>query len=189
MAIVLSDAQIEDSLSRVGRGLEKYLGIQARLRECDVRVDIEFRRWFNGFYRVRRGAAWQDAFFGLLEHAKARPTTFAETLGALHRATGRWEASFASKLLATVDPDMPVIDSVVLQNLGLRLPAPTAVDRAAGIEAVHRALATHFGEFLPTKEGRYLVARFREEYPSAVITETKMLDFVLWQTRPTNRPA
>ena len=63
----------------MGRGLEKYLGIQARLRECDVRIDVEFRRRFNGFYRVRRGAAWQDAFYGLLERAKAEPSTFGES--------------------------------------------------------------------------------------------------------------
>jgi hypothetical protein len=40
----------------------------------------------------------------------------------LHRTTGRCEASFASKLSATIGPTMPVIDSVVLRNLNLRLP-------------------------------------------------------------------
>ena len=183
MAIVLSDAQIEDSLSKVGRGLEKYLGIQARLHHCDVRIDVEFRRRFNGFYRVRRGAEWQAAFFGLLERAKTEPPTFGEILSELRRATGRYEASFASKLLATVDPDMPVIDSIVLGNLGLRLPASTSQNRAAGIEGVHQALVKEFDAFLQSDPGRRLVNRFRQTHPSAEITETKMLDLVLWQTR------
>jgi hypothetical protein len=30
----------------------------------------------------------------------------------------------------------------------------------------------------------YLVERFRNEYPDANITEVKVVDLVLWQTRP-----
>ena len=183
MAIVLSEAQIEESLGKVGPGLAKYILIQTSLRECDTRTDLDFRRRFNGFYRVRRGAAWQDAFFGLLERAKTEALTFGMILGDLRRATGRWEASFASKLLATVNPHQPVIDSVVLGNLGLRLPPQTSPGRAAGIEAVHRALADEFDAFLESEPGRRLVDRFRRTYPEAEITETKMLDLVLWQTR------
>jgi hypothetical protein len=109
---------------------------------------------------------------------------FAEVLDSLHRTTGRFEASFASKLLATIDPNMPVIDSVVLRNLNLRLPASGSRQRIARIQEIHSRLVTCFKEFLTTEMGRYLVERFRDEYPAANITEIKMLDLVLWQTRP-----
>jgi hypothetical protein len=183
MKVELTHDQIDAALPAVGPGLAKYLSIQDRLGRCDIRNDGEFRQLFNGFYRVRRGQDWQDAFYGLLERAKHEPTTFAEVLAALRRATGRWEASFASKLLATVDPDMPVIDSVVLGNLALRLPAYGSARREAGIIELHARLAAMFREFLSTKAGRRLVRRFREEYPDADVAETKMLDLVLWQTR------
>jgi hypothetical protein len=39
---------------------------------------------------------------------------------------------------------------------------------------------------LRTNTGHYLVKRFREEYPQARISQVKMLDLVLWQTRATN---
>lgn len=183
MLVQLTDAQIDESLEKVRPGLLKYLAIQGRLHRCDVRADEDFRRRFNGFYRVRRGPAWQNGFYEVLERAKSRPPSFREVLADLHRAGGRWEASFASKLLATVDPTQPVIDSVVLRNVGLRLPSQRQADRAQRIDAVHRGLAAAFAEFLPTDAGRRLVQRFRDRFPDALVTEVKMLDLVLWQAR------
>jgi hypothetical protein len=65
---------------------------------------------------------WQEVFYGLMARAKHQDLPFHEVLHALHDATGRHEASFASKLVATFDPSKPVIDAVVLKNVGLRLP-------------------------------------------------------------------
>ena len=48
----------------------------------------------------------------------------------------------------------------------------------------NETLASCFRAFLRTDTGRYLVKRFREEYPHAGISKVKMLDFVLWQARP-----
>jgi len=78
---------------------------------------------------------------------------------------------------------MPVIDSVVLRNLGLRLPASGSKDRLARICEVHSTLRSSLEVFVRTEHGQYLVRRFRETYAAADITEIKMLDFVLWQTR------
>jgi hypothetical protein len=184
MTIVLTKAEIETALPRVAAGLKKYLWLQAQRDTCDLRSNSEYRRRFNGFYRVRRGRDWQDKFFDLLERKKGQRIPFAEVLATLHRTTGRYEASFASKLLATIDPNMPVIDSMVLRNLNLRLPASSSTQRIARIQEIHTKLENCFKEFLATEMGRHLVGRFRAEYPTANITETKMLDLVLWQTRP-----
>ena len=40
----------------------------------------------------------------------------------VYEKTGRIEASFASKLVATINPRMPVVDRIVLKNLYWRLP-------------------------------------------------------------------
>lgn len=188
MTITLTSAEIDAALPMIKKGLGHYLWLQAKRDACDLRADPEYRRKFNGFYKVRRGPAWQDRFYDLLERAKGTKPSFAEVLGALREATWRWEASFASKLVATVDPEQPVIDSVVLKNLGLKLPAHGSPNRAERTAHLHRTLVTFFSEFLPTENGRYLVRRFREAYPDADITETKMLDFVLWKTKP-EKPA
>jgi hypothetical protein len=77
-----------------------------------------------------------------------------------------------------------VIDSVVLRNLKLRLPPSASSHRGTRIADLHSKLVTSFNQFLMMERGRHLVRRFREEYPTANITEIKMVDLVLWQTRP-----
>ncbi|HWQ68916.1 MAG TPA: hypothetical protein VN494_02995 [Patescibacteria group bacterium] len=184
MAIELTRAQIEEALPRIRPGLEKYVWLQEHRDSNDLRNDSGYRRRFNHFYRVRRGTDWQDKFYALLEGKKHEAVSFAEVLHALHEATGRYEASFASKLVATIRPEMPVIDSVVLRNLGLTFPGYNLRDRTARLERLHETLVSRFNVFLTTETGCYLVKRFREEYPDARISKLKMLDLVLWQTRP-----
>jgi hypothetical protein len=184
VTINLTKETIDAALFRVARPLDAYLWLQAQRHACDVRTDASFRRRFIAFYRMRRGRDWQDKFFGLLERRKRQASSFAEVLDALHCATGRYEASFASKLLATIDPEMPVIDSIVLRNLDLRLPAYGSERRRSRIVELHGQLLASLNGILETDVGRYLVERFRAAYSDADVTEIKMLDLVLWQTRP-----
>jgi hypothetical protein len=186
MAIELTRDQIEAALPLIAPGLKTYVWLQAHRDANDLRTDLEYRRHFNSFYRIRRGKEWQDKFYDLFQSKKREIVSFPEVLRALHQATGRYEASFASKLVATIRTEMPVIDSIVLRNLNLRLPGYKSRDRAARIEQLHETLASWFHTFVTTETGSYLVKRFREEYPAAKISKVKMLDLVLWRTKPKN---
>ena len=181
----LTKDQIEAALPRVSVGLAKYTWLQAALTGRDISRDTEYQKRFGGFYRVRRNSAWRSAYFQILEQAKTAPISFEEALRSIHAATGRVEASFASKLIATLDTSQPIIDSVVLRNLGLRLPNQGASDRFAGVGSLHQQLGELYSEYLASALGCDLVAQFRRAYPIAQITEGKMLDFVLWQSRAT----
>ena len=122
-------------------------------------------------------------FYQLLEQGKSSPVSFIDALKSLHASTGRVEASFASKLVATLDHDQPVIDSVVLRNLGLTLPASGSANRFAEIQGLHSELRELFVSYLTSDLGRELVSEFRRAYPDARVSEIKMLDLVLWQNR------
>ncbi len=93
------------------------------------------------------------------------------------------EASFASKLVASIDPDQPVIDSLVLKNLGLRLPPKTSHDRFSRIVDLHRDLAEWYHAQLASLEGVRALERFRKAYPDARITDMKALDLIIWKVR------
>lgn len=182
--IQLGEAAIERALPRVATGLEKYCWLQAALAKRDVARDREFQTRFNAFYRVRRNSAWQAHFYSLLQQSKSEPQSFADILRALHAATGRVEASFASKLVASVDPNMPVIDAFVLKSLNLWLPRPAPIEmRLARIVELHERLRGIFSDYLDSDMGRHVVARFEESYPDCQVTRVKMLDLVLWQAR------
>lgn len=183
--IILNRAEINSVLfnANLERGLLRYLKIQDLFRRIDVSKNIEFQRLFNGYYRVRRGLDWQRKFYSIFQVARRDRLTFGEILARLQKKTGRAEASFGSKLMATIDPKMPVIDKFVLQNLGLRLPSVGAIDRLEKIVEIHKQIKLQMTSFLRTSNGKYLIQQFKKHFPDARITSIKMLDLVLWQTR------
>jgi hypothetical protein len=182
--INIDERQTSQALRSAGRGLEKYVWLQSELRHRDVSRNREYQTRFTGFYRVRRNARWRSEFFTMLEREKSRRPDFNEVLRSLHARTGRVEASFASKLVATVEPSEPVIDSVVLRNLGLALPPRgETADRLTRIVQLHEALRKAYRSFLKSPQGRQLVERFRDAFPNTPVADVKMLDLVLWQTR------
>jgi hypothetical protein len=186
--ISLTRRQIDAALPKVSKGLEKYLRIQAAISTGPtVAISRDFQRAFNGFYKVRKNQAWQKNYYGLLAaevgKQKEDRSSFGQILAHLRKSTARVEASFASKLLATVDPQQPVLDKIVLSNIGCSLPYSGKKNRLETIVLLHRKIAECYRAYLKTPDGKYLVANFKKCYPKANITEVKMLDLVLWQTR------
>lgn len=120
--IHLTESIIDGALSRIETGLKRYCWIQENVHACNVSRDYVFQNRFNAFYKVRRGSDWRRNFYTLLEASKASGITFDHALHLLLEQTSRFEASFASKLVATLHPEKPVIDQHVLRNFGLRLP-------------------------------------------------------------------
>jgi hypothetical protein len=190
MKIELAQRTVESVLPRLCDALDQYLWLQRELRRRNVFLSRDYQKAFNRFYRVRRGTDWQRVFYRLLESAKSKSMTFPVVLRRLYKEQRRVEASFASKLVATIDPELPVIDSRVLENLDVRLSSAGSVDsRIERISELHAEMATAFASYLRTSKGRWLVAGFRAKYPDAAVTETKMLDLVLWKTRSVARRA
>jgi hypothetical protein len=103
---------------------------------------------------------------------------------ALKFATGRVEASFASKLVATLEPDQPVIDKYLLLHFGLSLPTRTSRNRIENTVEVYEQLCRAYQPFISSTTGSLIRRLFDEEYPDSPIAKLKKIDFVLWQIRP-----
>jgi len=188
MKVNLTRQQILAALPKVAEGLGKYLCIQAVVQGgTDLKQDPVFQKKYNGFYRVRRNEKWRKEYFKLLDHERQQKKSvrrsFLEVLEKIESQTKKVEASFASKLVATVDPLQPVIDSVVLANVGARLPQRNKPERVQMIGALHKQLAECYRAYLLSENGKFLVTSFKNRYPKAKISEVKMLDLVIWQTR------
>ncbi len=188
MKVKLTRKQILAAMPKVAEGLGKYLCLQAIVHGGpDLTQDPAFQKKYNGFYRVRRNERWRRMYFKLLEHErqqkKSARRSFQDVLEEIENQTKRVEASFASKLVATIDQLQPVIDSVVLANVGARLPQPSETNRMDTIGSMHAELATCYSAYLKSQEGMFLVRSFKSQYPKAKISEVKMLDLVIWQTR------
>ena len=97
-----------------GLGLDRYADIIHRDPASSA-----FQRAFNGYYRIRRNEEWRQHYYDLFVKAKVERFSFEQIITELFRLTGNVEASFSSKMLATIDASKPIWDQYVLQNLGL----------------------------------------------------------------------
>ena len=104
--------------------LDAYQRTQDLLHKVNVATDVQYQRNYTGFYTLRLPQA--EAYgmhFALLERYKRRSSvTLIEVLRELHEITGRIECSFGSKLLATIDPNVPPLDRIVRGHLNIALP-------------------------------------------------------------------
>ena len=167
------------------RGLKKYVYLLERLRKTDVSSDIEYQSVFELFYVVRlRDGAWMDAYFKILEREKHNEAVcFESVLREMRCLTGRVEASFSSKIVATIDPDQPVWDRWALQNLNLnkvygrssdRKYVDRCVDRYAEICKAPKAIVQQGARF---RKWSAMLDRHCKEYKG--FTEVKKLDLLL----------
>jgi hypothetical protein len=190
MAVEFSRGIIQNALVKnaMGRGLWKYLCIMGTLHHTNAAQNGYFQRLYNGFYVVRsREKEWYKVYFTFMQKHKDNVSlTFEETLRHLYKKTGRIEASFSSKLLATVNPQMPIWDTHVLRNT--RITAPKTGQNNSGKQLqesidVYNLLTGWYKDHLKTKDGKFMVERFDKIYPGNHLTDVKKVDFILWQIR------
>ena len=172
---------MEKIIDRVKIGIDKYNWIMSRVDEVNVSADSEFQRLYNGFYRMRqRPAGFYASYYAYLEQNKHnRELTFEDVVAYLYRETGSIHASFSSKLLATVNPDMPIWDKFVLQNLGLRTPYYYEKDRLQKTVQIYQCIC----DWYKSSEATEKLNEFNRLFPNTDISNVKKIDFILWATR------
>jgi hypothetical protein len=180
-----------DLLARRRPGpIELYLD----LADVAWRLDLagpaaaDFQRKFNGFYGVRRNAKWRSVFYATFEGAKQQvpdpAALFRWALAAIETETGRVEASFVSKLVATLHPEAAVLDSVIRVFLAARMPAPRFGAGAEEAVAYYDWLQEAMSALSQTAVAREWSARFDAQFAAVAaasgIHPVKKLDFLIW---------
>ena len=165
-------------------GFDKYKQIMEMVRKTDVSSDPDFQRTFNGFYRVRRNAEWRKTYYDLFETVKDSDPSFKSIIKTMYDATGNIEASFSSKMLATINPDMPIWDRYVVQNLCLNMKGKTKVDQLKCAIDLYDQMRSWYADFLQTENGKDCIAEFDRTLPGYVwMSDVKKIDFYLWSIR------
>jgi hypothetical protein len=110
--------------------------------------------------------------------------TFTETLRYLYQF-GRLDASFASKLLATINPNLPVWDQFILKHFCLKKPSTNPNQEARILQAntIYEELIRKYKDFLAGEASKTWIKLFDEYYPSYKITPIKKIDLIIWQAR------
>lgn len=165
--------------------LARYAFTIEHVHQVNVSHDPTFQRTFNAVYGVRRNEEWRRHFYQIFEQEKSNPAPkFGEVVGEIFNRTGRVEASFASKLIATLDPNQAIYDSVVLSNFGYRPLTSTGVEKIADVVRDYAAIQSHLDALVGTDVFAGLRQRFDRQFPQfETFTDLKVLDLLIWQMR------
>ena len=173
------EARIAESM-----GFDKYKQIMETVRKTNVSTDLDFQRIFNAFYRVRRNAEWRKTYSDLFETSKNSTPSFESIIRTMYEATGNIEASFSSKMLATINSEMPIWDRYVVQNLCLEMRGKTKEDQLKCAVDLYNKMISWYEGFLQTENGRDCIAEFDLVLPGYVwMSDVKKIDFYLWSIR------
>lgn len=175
---------IVSSLERAW-GLPRYSRIVHRLGSVDVSTDAEYQRDFNRYFRVRRNAEWQRVFYVELERLKSTGAEFEPVLNRLYEETGLVEASFASKMVAAIDPTKPILDSKVLAYFGLRIGGTSPERRLSSAIRAYGHIVEWYGIYLARREAMENIELFDSLLPGySWVSDVKKIDFFLWGSSP-----
>lgn len=180
----MDELKIQNAIVKAKPGLEKYQKIMSMVNNVDVSDSVEFQKSFNGFYRVRqRPPIFYNKFYNFMEENKNGAPSFEKALKFIYEELGRVEASFSSKLVATINPDLPIWDTVVLKNLDKKPPAYYRKNRLEETILLYEDIKNEYKKILGEETGKLIIQLFDQEYPNSGITNIKKVDFVFWQTR------
>ena len=175
--------QVLEKVMAESLGLSEYEYIMKTICQTDVSKNMDFQRRFNHFYKVRRNQDWRKKYYEIFERNKAKKeeVTFENILCNIYVFTDRTEASFASKLLATLNPDKPIWDSRVLNFLGLKPTGKSASDRQDSIIEVYGKIENWYKKYLITTEAKENIRIFDEMLPCySWISDVKKIDYIIW---------
>lgn len=167
-------------------GFEKYIRI---ISDIDPLNNI-FQVTFNDYYKVRRDANWRTVYYKCFSELKdKKDITFDEIITYLYdnlpqteKGKNRVEASFASKMLATINPSMPILDSQVLINMGLMLSDSNDTNKKLRTAiSVYEEMIRRYDEYQKADECKEAISLFNTYFPSySKLSATKKIDFFLW---------
>ena len=175
-------------------GLETYKYIINNYKNIDLSSNSkeakEFRSKFKGYYRVRRNDEWSKLYFDYFQNNKNNHNiTFNEIIDYCYNnmKTNKGnhnpiEASFSSKMLATIHPEKPILDSQVLANMGLRIPDTLKGDKKLKrAKEIYEIIERRYIAYLKTFESETVLSIFNELFPDYKgFSKTKKIDFFLW---------
>ena len=165
-------------------GLDQYAEIMQKSKATDISKDREFQHLFNAFYLVRRNEDWRKTYYTLFEAMKQESPAFEVILRFLYEKTGNIEASFSSKMLATLCPERPIWDRHVLDNLGLKLEGRSKELQLQNAVRLYEEIENWYVDFLTTDNALECLEIFNNTFHGYTwISDIKKIDCFLWSIR------
>lgn len=188
--VIDPDTFISDSLE-TAFGLKTYLDILRDTQKAKFEATAEFRKKFNGYYKVRqRSPEWYKTFFDLFEKQFNKEQSFEYLLREMYKVGNSIEVSFVSKLMATVKPEKPIWDKYVIKNIGLESEWKSSSklsveERIKKAKEIYDKIAKRYDDLLKDEIGKKCIERFNQVLPKYKdsLSDVKKIDCILWSKR------
>lgn len=181
---IIKKAELEE-------GLKKYNFIMAQFHKVNVLEDTSFQKMFRDFYQMRRfySDEFASGYFAIMEELKkVSSVTFEDIFTRVKGIQGTYEISFASKMLHTFSPKMPIWDKIVTKDhFKIVAPYSGAKNRTKASCDRYQKYVNEFYKYMNSEEGRMIIQLFDQKFCNNEISDVKKLDFILWQDRKNKR--
>ena len=174
---------------KIEKGLDKYYEIMEMLKQTDIAVNLEFQKKYRYFYKVyRRTNQFCSDYFKYFEEIKNNINIDFETILrtiSSFRKNNELEMSFSSKILHSINPDLPIWDSIVTkEHFGILAPKKCGKsDRIIEASKIYYYYKDEIYKYMNSYEGNEIITCFNDYFPNNEISNVKKIDFVLWQDR------
>lgn len=180
-----ADFQYKKSFwSKIEKCLIKYCCITSSFQNSlDIRKDLDFQKKYKGFYRMRRNQIFCDSYFKLMyKHKSETKLNFCSLIKKLYKVGNKKEISFTSKLMATINPDLPIWDSKVIKYITTNFKfIPKKIKNIEHACYNYIELLEWYKQFMETGNAKRMLREFNSQFPNARITDLKKIDLMLWQ--------
>lgn len=186
MNIRIDAEQIIEECLAIKMDLNNYCCIINNVNSVNVSKDTYFQQVFNQFSGINRFKtdSWKKSYYDTFEYMKSKIVSFEDILKELYKKTGNVEASFSSKMLATINPNKPIWDKYVLENLGYELKGSKKSERIENAINLYSEIEKWYSDFLRSNNGKECIEIFNCTLPSYTsINDVKKIDCFLWRLR------
>jgi hypothetical protein len=177
--------KIELDLSRIREALEAtdikkgtYDSIMNDLSKIDISQSAKYIKTYSSYYGMSRFRKddYKKIYFDFLEKNKYNQALeFSEIINHMYAETGKCDASFSSKLLHTVLPDKPIIDSRVVYHLSWKKP-----QKLHDVIDFYDEMVFRYEEYMKMRGCAEIIATFDTLFPETHWTPMKKLDTAIW---------
>lgn len=170
--------------------IEEACGLYAYRKTLDLTKigTKDYQENYANYYRMSRmDENWRTAYFRYMQKQVVNSDiTFEEILTQIssvphkrdNNSRKTIDASFASKMLATLNSNYPIWDSHVAKVVGIRYQTRTVKDYVE----IYNELTENIHAFLQTTNGAMCVEEFDKMFPNFTdISPVKKIDLYLWK--------
>ena len=179
----------------IAKGLCDYRYIMEHWKDNDE----DFQKVYYDFYlkarTVIRTSKYREAYFNIFSQLSS-DAEMDEILEKTKKITGDWEFSIASKLLHTINDELPIYDSKIREYLSSKENVPfwwqrrmkdSKRPRGASVEKQIQhdweELKAWYEKFLQSERGKKWIKWFDKNFPDFEdISNVKKVDFIIFAT-------